>query len=63
MYKRQIENKFCIDDDEIKKSLERLRISYLAYELHKARNVYNDAYANWWDVAGNAWNELLTVDK
>ena len=60
---KTIENKFCIDDDEIKKSLERLRISYLAYELHKARNVYNDAYANWWDVAGNAWNELLTVDK
>ena len=60
---KTIENKFCMDDDEIKKSLERLRISYLAYELHKARNVYNDAYANWWDVAGNAWNELLTVDK
>jgi ectoine hydroxylase-related dioxygenase (phytanoyl-CoA dioxygenase family) len=60
---KTIENKFCIDDDEIKKSLERLRISYLAYELHKARNVYNDAYANWWDVAGNAWNELLMVDK
>jgi len=50
---------FCTDGDLIRESLERLRVSYLAYELHKARNVYNDAYANWWNIAGEAWNNYL----
>jgi len=50
---------FSDDEVLIRESLERLRVSYLAYELHKARNVYNDAYANWWDIAGEAWDRFL----
>ena len=57
--KKTIEFGFCSDDEEIRKSLERLRVSYLAYELHKARNVYNDAYANWWNVAGEEWDNFF----
>ena len=60
---KTIENKFCQDEDMIIKSLGRLRVSYLSYKLHKARNVYNDAYANWWDIAGDSWNKLLKVNK
>lgn len=56
---KTIEAGICLDADLIKDSLERLRVSYLAYELHKARNVYNDAYANWWSIAGNDWNKNL----
>ena len=56
---KTIEAGICLDADLIKDSLERLRVSYLAYELHKARNVYNDAYANWWSIAGNDWNKYL----
>ena len=53
---------FCNDEGLIKEALERLRVSYLAYELHKARNVYNDAYANWWDIAGEAWDHHFGGD-
>ncbi len=50
-----INAKFSSDENAIRESLQRLRVSYLAYELHKARNVYNDAYANWWSLAGEDW--------
>lgn len=53
---RTLSKKFCLNELVIRESLERLRVSYLAYELHKARNVYNDAYANWWEIAGQDWN-------
>ena len=56
---KTVEFGFCSDEEEIRKSLERLRVSYLAYELHKARNVYNDAYANWWNVAGEDWDNFF----
>ena len=56
---KTVELGFCSDEVEIRKSLERLRVSYLAYELHKARNVYNDAYANWWNVAGEDWDNFF----
>lgn len=32
--------------------LERLETSSLAYAKHKARNVFNDAYADWWRLVG-----------
>jgi len=53
---RTLRGKFCSNELVVRDSLERLRVSYLAYELHKARNVYNDAYANWWEIAGQDWN-------
>ena len=53
---RTLREKFCSNELVVRDSLERLRVSYLAYELHKARNVYNDAYANWWEIAGQDWN-------
>ena len=56
---KTIKNGFCNDEAAIKSSLNRLKISYLAYHLHRARNVYNDAYANWWELAGALWADEL----
>ena len=49
----------CEDEKEVEKALKRLWVSYSAYHLHRARNVYNDAYAFWWELAGKKWNENL----
>ena len=57
--KSTIENEIYTDEEAIRTSLDRLRVSYLAYELHRARNVYNEAYAYWWESAGEAWNDIL----
>ena len=46
---------FCQDSDLVKEALKRLEISFSAYEKHRARNVYNSAYSNWWEVAGHRW--------
>jgi UDPglucose 6-dehydrogenase len=46
---------FCDDAEEVKEALKRLEISFSAYEKHRARNVYNSAYSNWWEVAGHRW--------
>lgn len=46
---------FCDDAEEVKEALKRLQISFSAYEKHRARNVYNSAYSNWWEVAGHRW--------
>ena len=43
----------------VHEALNRLRISYTAYEKHRARNVYNSAYSNWWSVAGHKWYTQL----
>ncbi len=56
---KTIERGFCNDAEEVRSALERLWVSYSAYQLHRARNVYNDAYANWWELAGSKWNEEL----
>ena len=50
---------FCDDGGALKAALNRLWISYSAYQLHRARNVYNDAYAHWWELAGSKWNDVL----
>lgn len=39
--------------------LERLYICHAAYVLHKARNVFNATYADWWAIAGNKWATTL----
>jgi|TARA_B100001741_G_C16537783_1_gene592811 phytanoyl-CoA hydroxylase len=52
---------FCEDADAIRLALNRLWVSYSAYQLHRARNVYNDAYAHWWELAGSKWNDELDV--
>jgi UDPglucose 6-dehydrogenase len=46
---------FCQDPHLVKEALKRLEISFSAYEKHRARNVYNSAYSNWWEVAGHRW--------
>lgn len=56
---RTIQNGFCESKENILDALERLRISFLAYEKHRARNVYNSAYSNWWEVAGKSWHARL----
>ena len=50
-----IEQGFADDPILVREALDRLRISYSAYEKHRARNVYNSAYSNWWNVAGQHW--------
>jgi len=56
---KTIQHGFCDDAEEIRVALYRLWVSYSAYHLHRARNVYNDAYAHWWDLAGSSWNDEL----
>lgn len=46
---------FCDDAPTVREALKRLEISFSAYEKHRARNVYNSAYSNWWEVAGHGW--------
>ena len=46
---------FSDDEETVREALKRLEISFSAYEKHRARNVYNSAYSNWWEVAGHRW--------
>ena len=50
-----IEQGFSDDEETVREALKRLEISFSAYEKHRARNVYNSAYSNWWEVAGHRW--------
>ena len=50
---------FCEDPEQVKEALKRLEISFSAYEKHRARNVYNSAYSNWWKIAGHRWHTHL----
>lgn len=50
---------FSTSEQIVTEALERLRISFLAYEKHRARNVYNSAYSNWWEVAGSQWHNYF----
>jgi UDPglucose 6-dehydrogenase len=50
-----IELGFSDDEETVREALKRLEISFSAYEMHRARNVYNSAYSNWWEVAGHRW--------
>ena len=56
-----IECGVCLKDqeEEILAILERLYICHAAYVLHKARNVFNATYADWWRLAGEAWAKEL----
>ncbi|UQA58616.1 phytanoyl-CoA dioxygenase family protein [Polyangium aurulentum] len=47
-------------EEALRAALERLRIASEAYRLHRARNVYNGAYVEWWQVAGAAWDAELS---
>ena len=53
--KSTIEQGFSDDEEIVREALKRLEISFSAYEKHRARNVYNSAYSNWWEVAGHRW--------
>jgi len=58
---KTVEHGVCIksQDEEILAVLERLYICHAAYVLHKARNVFNATYADWWNLAGEAWAKTL----
>ena len=56
---RSISAGYCDDRQALSDILQRLWVSFSAYKLHRARNVYNDAYATWWRLVGNQWNEVL----
>ena len=58
---KTIEYGVCPKDqeEEILAILERLYICHAAYVLHKARNVFNATYADWWRLAGEAWARKL----
>jgi hypothetical protein len=43
--------------DDLDRILHRLWISHAAYSMHRARNVYNDAYAEWWSIAGESLDD------
>jgi len=46
------------DFDELMSILERLYVCHAAYVLHRARNVFNATYADWWEMAGECWNQM-----
>lgn len=48
---------------DLENALKNLRISADAYRLHRARNVYNGAYSEWWNVAGRAWSAHLRAER
>ena len=58
---KTVEHGICDRDqeEEILAVLERLYICHAAYVLHKARNVFNATYADWWNLAGEAWAQTL----
>jgi hypothetical protein len=58
---KTIECGVCLKDqeEEILDILERLYICHAAYVLHKARNVFNATYADWWRLAGESWAKEL----
>jgi ectoine hydroxylase-related dioxygenase (phytanoyl-CoA dioxygenase family) len=58
---KTIECGVCLKDqeEEILDILERLYICHAAYVLHKARNVFNATYAEWWRLAGETWAKVL----
>lgn len=53
----------CVDTQASRAKLEqivwRLYVSSKAYQSTRARNVYNDAYKAWWDLAGEQWQSRL----
>ena len=46
------------DFDELMSILERLDVCHAAYVLHRARNVFNATYADWWEIAGESWSQM-----
>ena len=58
---KTIERGICVkaQEKEMLAVLERLYICHAAYTLHKARNVFNATYAEWWSLAGESWAEAL----
>ncbi|HRI71396.1 MAG TPA: phytanoyl-CoA dioxygenase family protein, partial [Polyangium sp.] len=51
-----------VESNAIERALQNLRIAADAYRLHRARNVYNGAYGEWWRIAGKAWSALLRTE-
>ncbi len=50
---------FCSDRDKIIRTLRRLWISDKSYKTSQSRNVFNSAYLDWWQLAGEKWDETL----
>ena len=43
------------DEDWLKSLFDSLSVNSEAFSKHRARNIYNDAYANWWMGLGSKW--------
>jgi len=43
------------DEDWLKLLFDSLSVNSEAFSKHRARNIYNDAYANWWVGLGSKW--------
>ena len=58
--KKTIKMGFCQQNEfeSLLLVLERLYVCHAAYVLHRARNVFNASYADWWTLAGAAWAEM-----
>ncbi len=48
--------------DDFMQVLALLRHSSDAYRLHRARNVYNEAYVAWWTMVGSRWDAHLALE-
>ena len=42
----------------MKTLFDRLLVNSSAFQMHRARNIYNDAYVEWWLHVGSKWVEL-----
>ncbi len=56
-----INNGFCSEKDEITKVLHRLWISDKSYKTNQSRNIFNSAYLDWWQLAGEKWDKKLNL--
>ena len=60
VFERSVEKGIISEEKEkwLEGIFDRMLINSTAYVRHRARNVYNDAYAQWWFHVGVKWVEI-----
>ena len=60
IFEQSMENEIIAEDqrDWLNGVLDNMLINSTAFDKHRARNVYNDAYAQWWFNVGVKWVEI-----
>ncbi len=53
----------CKDENLLSEVLHKLWLSHAAYKKNKSRNVFNTAYAKWWQIAGKNWEKIHTKNN